>query len=170
MNGKITGWGLCLNWPHRFPTEGWAGWRDTIGVGGERGTRSDIETNWYRVIQTWSGWACGLFHPYELCDLRDTWLRHSASVFSGIINGQGLPWWSSGEDSACQCRGHRSHPWSGKIPHAEGQLSLCAPTTEAHMCPNHRSPHALVAQNNRSHCNEKAVHGNYSVATTLLCN
>ena len=27
----------------------------------------------------------------------------------------GLPWWLSGKESACQCRGHRFHPWSGKI-------------------------------------------------------
>ena len=35
----------------------------------------------------------------------------------------GLPWWSSGEESACQCRGHRFDPWSGMIPHASDQLS-----------------------------------------------
>ena len=29
----------------------------------------------------------------------------------------------------CQCRGHGFNPWSGKIPHAVGQLSLCATTT-----------------------------------------
>ena len=33
----------------------------------------------------------------------------------------------------CQCRGHRFSPWSKKIPHAMGQPSPCAPTTE-HMC------------------------------------
>ena len=27
----------------------------------------------------------------------------------------GLPWWSSGEESTCQCRGHEFDPWSGKI-------------------------------------------------------
>ena len=37
----------------------------------------------------------------------------------------------SGWDSSCQCRGHGFNPWSGKIPHAEGQLSLWAATTEA---------------------------------------
>ena len=30
----------------------------------------------------------------------------------------GLPWWRSGWESACQCRGHGFEPWSGKIPHA----------------------------------------------------
>ena len=55
----------------------------------------------------------------------------------------GLPWWHSGWESACQCRGHGFAPWSGKIPHAwsdwarEPQLlslriwSLCSATREA---------------------------------------
>ena len=43
---------------------------------------------------------------------------------------QGLTWWRSGWESACQCRGHRFDPWSGKIPHAAEQLSPCATTTE----------------------------------------
>ena len=34
-------------------------------------------------------------------------------------------------ESTCQCKGHRFDPWSGKIPHASRQLSLCAATTEA---------------------------------------
>ena len=42
----------------------------------------------------------------------------------------GLPWWHSGWESACQCRGHRFEPWSRKIPHATEQLSPCATTTE----------------------------------------
>ena len=35
----------------------------------------------------------------------------------------GLSWWSSGWESACQCRGHRCDPWSGKFPHATEELS-----------------------------------------------
>ena len=42
----------------------------------------------------------------------------------------GLPWWRSGWKSTCQCRGHGFEAWSGKIPHATEQLSLCATTTE----------------------------------------
>ena len=44
---------------------------------------------------------------------------------------QGLPWWLSSKESACQCRRHEFNPWSRKIPHAVGQLNLCAATTEA---------------------------------------
>jgi len=41
-----------------------------------------------------------------------------------------LPWWSSGKDSACEHRGHRFDPWSGKIPHAMEQPSVCATAPE----------------------------------------
>ena len=53
----------------------------------------------------------------------------------------GLPWWRSGWESACQCRGHGFEPWSGKIPHATELLSLCATTTEL-ACHNYWSLHA----------------------------
>ena len=43
---------------------------------------------------------------------------------------KGLPWWRSGWESACRCRGHRFKPWSGRIPHATEQLGPCATTTE----------------------------------------
>ena len=43
---------------------------------------------------------------------------------------EGLPWWRSGWESACQCRGHGFEPWSGKVPHAAGQLGPWATTTE----------------------------------------
>ena len=36
---------------------------------------------------------------------------------------EGLPWWNSGQESTCQCRGHRFDPWPRKIPHAAEQLS-----------------------------------------------
>ena len=40
----------------------------------------------------------------------------------------GLPWWLSGEESAYQFRKHGFNPWSGKVSHASGQLSLCPGT------------------------------------------
>ena len=46
------------------------------------------------------------------------------------IGSWGLPWWHSGWESACQCRGHGYEPWSGKIPHATEQLGPWATTTE----------------------------------------
>ena len=42
----------------------------------------------------------------------------------------GLPWLCSGWESACQCRGHRFEPWSGKIPHAAERLGPWATVAE----------------------------------------
>ena len=42
----------------------------------------------------------------------------------------GLPWWRSGWESACQCRGHGFEPWSERIPHAAEQLNPWATATE----------------------------------------
>ena len=42
----------------------------------------------------------------------------------------GLPWWRSGWESACQCRGHGFEPWSGRIPRAAEQLGPWATMTE----------------------------------------
>ena len=40
----------------------------------------------------------------------------------------GLLWLSSDWESACQFRGHKVHPRSGKIPHTAAQLNLCPAT------------------------------------------
>ena len=42
-----------------------------------------------------------------------------------------FPWWLSGKESACQCRGHGFDPWSRKIPRAVEQLSLHTTTRES---------------------------------------
>ena len=47
-----------------------------------------------------------------------------------IIQKEGLPWWHSGWESACQCRGRGFRPWSGRIPHAAEELGPCTTTTE----------------------------------------
>ena len=64
---------------------------------------------------------------------------------------QGLPWWRSGWESACQCRGHRFEPWSGKIPHAAEQLGLWATTTEP-------APLEPVLRNKRGRDSERPAH------------
>ena len=63
----------------------------------------------------------------------------------------GLPWWRSGWESACQCRGHGFEPWSGKIPHAAEQLGPWATITE----PAHLEP---VLRNKRGRDNERPAH------------
>ena len=45
---------------------------------------------------------------------------------------EGLSWWLSGKESACQCKGHGFDPWSRRIPPSTEQLSPWATTTEAH--------------------------------------
>ena len=52
-------------------------------------------------------------------------------------------------------------PWSGKIPHAERQLSLCATTPEPTCC-DYCSPRTLelALHNKRSHCNGKPMPSN----------
>ena len=50
--------------------------------------------------------------------------------FSKLNVFSGLPWWRSGWESACRCRGHGFELWSGRIPHAAEQLGPWATTTE----------------------------------------
>ena len=63
----------------------------------------------------------------------------------------GLPWWRSGWESTCQCRGHGFKPWSGKIPHAVEQLSPWATATE----PARLEP---VLRNKRGRDSERPAH------------
>ena len=63
----------------------------------------------------------------------------------------GLPWWRSGWESACQCRGHGFEPWSGRIPHAAEQLGPWATTTEPA-----RLEHVL--RNKRGRNSERPAH------------
>ena len=63
----------------------------------------------------------------------------------------GLPWWRSGWESACQCRGHGFDPWSGRIPHTAEQLGPWATTTE----PARLEP---VPHNKRGRDSERPAH------------
>ena len=62
----------------------------------------------------------------------------------------GLPWWCSGWESACWCRGHGFMPWSRKIPHAAERLGPWAMATES----AHPEP---VLCNGRGHNSEARV-------------
>ena len=64
---------------------------------------------------------------------------------------QGLPWWRSGWESACQCRGQGFEPWSGKIPHAAEQLGPWATITG----PARLEP---VLRNKRGRDSERPAH------------
>ena len=81
---------------------------------------------------------------------RVKWERWGKGLFKK--GSKGLPWWSSGQESACQCRGHKFDLWSGKIPHAARQLSPCVMSTEA--CALELMLHK------RNHQNEKSKNRN----------
>ena len=66
---------------------------------------------------------------------------------------EGIPWWRSGWEYACQCRGHGFEPRSGKIPPAVEQLGPWATTTE----PARLEP---VLRNKRGHDSERPAHCN----------
>ena len=96
------------------------------------------------IIKTWDRdlqWESSILSQWE----RDT-------PFNIKCTG-GLPWWRSGWESACQCRGHGFKPWSGKIPHAAEQLGPWATITE----PAHLEP---VLHNKRGRDSERPAQRN----------
>ena len=72
-------------------------------------------------------------------------------VANDKIQAFGLPWWRSGWESACRCRGHGFEPWSGRIPHATEQLGPWATITE----PVRLEP---VLRNQRGRDGERPTH------------
>ena len=75
----------------------------------------------------------------------------------------GLPWWRSGWESACQCRGHGFEPRSGRISHAVEQLGPCA--TMLGLCSGAHEPQLLkpthlepMLCNGRGHHSERPMH------------
>ena len=81
----------------------------------------------------------------------EEWMDEAQRIFKAVKVLWGLPWWRSGWESACQCRGHGFEPWSGKISHAAEQLGLWATTTE----PARLEP---VLRNKRGHDSEGPAH------------
>ncbi|KAJ8798871.1 hypothetical protein J1605_000028 [Eschrichtius robustus] len=94
------------------------------------GVRLPMQGTWVRAPvredPTCRGAARPVSHNYWACASGARALQRRVSKNSVI----GLPWWCSGYESACQCRGYRFNLWSRKIPHAAEQLSPCAITTE----------------------------------------
>ena len=68
----------------------------------------------------------------EFCTTRKQENAHKPKGWGHIKRPQeGLHWWLSGKESACQHTRCRFDPWSRKIPCATEQLSLCATTIES---------------------------------------
>ena len=103
---------------------------------------------------TWSILMSTLFLSLYVIDRAsenfEAWEGYDVSLLALSLKG-GLPWWRSGWESACQCRGHVFEHWSGKIPHAAQQLGLWATITE----PAHLEP---VLRNKRGRDSERPVH------------
>ena len=78
--------------------------------------------------------------PRKLC----SWYRLEAKALTSYCKKSmlGLPWWLSGKESACQCRGHGFDPWCRRISHTSKQLSLWATTIE----PVRLSPRAATTE------------------------
>ena len=93
-----------------------------------------------------AGWISVPFILY--CPVAPVWLQTNFVIKALWL---GLPWWRSGWESACQCRGYGFEPWSGKIPHATEQLGPWATITE----PARLEP---VLCNKRGHDGERPVH------------
>ena len=54
----------------------------------------------------------------------------------------GLPWWSSGEESTCQCGGHGFHPCPGRS-HVQRGNQAFKPQLLSPLCRSYWSPHTL---------------------------
>ena len=107
--------------------------------------RNKNEEGWRLEIPTSAAEAAEGSNTWCL-KAREKWLL---KVFKS--EGEGLPWWRSGWESTCQCRGCGFEPWSGKIPHAAEQLGPWATAAE----PAHLEP---VLRNGRGHDGERPAH------------
>ena len=101
-------------------------WRENAG-------QFSRHTRWYenqragpQIMPHGSQLYCKTSCPTKL----KAWLWTHFSPTQHQESGQGHPWWSSEEESTCQCRGHRFDPWSRKIPDSLGQLGPWATPTE----------------------------------------
>ena len=117
-------WLGCLSWKHFSDSRG------------SKRLRTSNSISWRTLLK--KPWT-DLLDSLRICD----WVRQKATV--------GLPWWHSGWESACQCRGHGFEPWSGRIPHAAEQLGPWATIAElARLKP--------VLHNRRGHDSERPAH------------
>ena len=111
---------------------------------------SEVRQLWKALMKTFK---------YEINSLKSAFTTNATTSMDTqstpskweLIFAKGLPWWRSGWESACQCRGHGFELWSGKIPHAVEQLGPWATTTE----PARLEP---VLRNKRGHNSERPAH------------
>ena len=104
----------------------------------------------YHLNQVWV--TLGTIHPGSKYLFFCEPVKLDNKLSASKIQWWGFPWWHSGWESACQCRGHGFEPWSGRIPHATEQLGPWATTTE----PARLEP---VPRNKRGRNSERPAHG-----------
>ena len=70
--------------------------------------------------------------PGTVHEIRSSWVLIIIWITRKLSKNtcEEFPWWSSGYESAFQCRGHRFGPWSWKISNAVEQQSPRATATE----------------------------------------
>ena len=80
------------------------------------------------ALCVWIRWMCPKTDNTEWQQHVEEWQHLDNYTFKNTQSG--LPWWRSGWESACRCRGHGFEPWSRRIPHAAKQLGPWATTAE----------------------------------------
>ena len=113
---------------------------------------SHIQTQWSSPVKL-SSYGKQKVSEIRIGSNRPLWhiVGHSERAPHSWRNFAGLPWWHSGWESTCQCRGHGFEPWSGRIPHAAEWLGPWATTTE----PARLEP---VLRNKRGRDSERPAH------------
>ena len=111
----------------------------------------------------------------EIIRMETLLLKDSEKGLPLVVQWLDFPWWSSGEDSALQCRGHWLHPWSRKI-HIRGATTprhldywtrsqgAWAPTPEPTGCNHESQSLGPVLHNQGGQGGEQPVRHNWEVA------
>ena len=124
------------DWTELNPREvGWNTW--TYHIRGKKNVVSESSRIGYnsRSRQVHFMWFCKSFLFFFLLSLififykREKWHGYCEAenkwyLYSVCHTWTSLVWWLSGKEPTCQCRRHGINPWSEKIPHTAGQLSL----------------------------------------------
>ena len=121
---------LCIRWPKHWSfsfsislSNEYSGlisfktdWFDLLAVQGTLKSLLQHHTSKASILQRSAFFILQLSHPYMTT--RKT-IALTIQIFVGNVTSLffnmllRIPWWSSGWESALQCRGHGFHPWSG---------------------------------------------------------
>ena len=105
------------------------------------------EMQLHHTMSSWKKYQLKIFNHF--CFLKSS--HNKAQSFFLYKTYVGLPWWRSGWESACRCRGHGFVPRSGKIPHAAERLGPWATAAES-------ARPQPVLRNGRGHNSERPAY------------